>query len=521
MPTISPPVRGPYWTQADRSAVRSFTYTVCLEPVQGRVARAFDALVRSRWPLVIVVAIGILARCRQYFGAPSYWHDEAYLLLNVVEKSFAELLGPLRLNQASPPLFLWLLRVLYNAAGSSEWAMRLPAFAASLAGLLLMIPLAQHCVGARSWQWAVAFCALSSHSVMHAYEVKPYAGDCFASLVVLLLTIQVLRHEVRRYWLLGLVAAAAILPWTAYPSVFVLGGTSITLFVNACRQRSGRVWLQWIGLNLVLGFSCGLLWWTVARHQRNEYLVGYWDRYFLDFTSPAQAITTVWRDLVGMAKYGTTGMAIPLLILAAIGVAALTRRTAECAILLISPLILAGIASATHRYPLNDRLGLFAVPMIWLAAAAGIGEVARWLQERRCGPVMLLFIVLLLPDLARTVRDALVVKPICAFRDAFEFVHQHQSPEDKIWVLHTEVYEAYYGKVPSLMGWYTPPDQVEQAANVGPIWMVFPPCGANPSESPEVRRYLRSASCRPVLQHHVKGLEIVRYEPIATGGPTQ
>lgn len=497
--------------------MRSFTYTVSLEPVQSRLARGFDALVHSRWPLMLVVAIGILARCRQYFGAPSYWHDEAYLLLNVVEKSFTELLGPLRLNQASPPLFLWFLRALFDAAGSGEWAMRLPAFAASLAALMLMIPLAQRCIGARGWPWAVGLCALSSHSVMHAYEVKPYAGDCFASVLVLLLTVQVLRHEVRGYWQVGLAAAMAILPWTSYPSVFVLGGACVALVVKACRQRTPRSWLQWMGLNLVLCLSCGLLWWTVARHQRNEYLVDYWDRYFLDFSTPAQGVTTVLRDLVGIAKYGTTGMAIPLLILAAIGVAALARRSVECVILLVAPLILAGVASATHRYPLNDRLGLFAVPMIWLAAGAGIGCLSRWLNERRFGPVLLLFTVLLLPDLARTVRDAIIVKPICAFRDAFQFVHEYQCPGDKIWVLHTEVYEAYYGKEQFLMGWYTPPEQVEQAANAGPIWMVFPPCGPEPSDSPEVRRYLGSASCRPVLHHRVKGLNVVRYVPLAIG----
>jgi hypothetical protein len=104
-------------------------------------------------------------------------YDEAYLLLNIFHKSSIGLLGPLGDDQAAPLLFLWLLRGLYRLAGGAECWMRLPALAASMVGLLLMVPLAQRVVGRRGWVWAVAFCALGHHSAAHAREVKPYAFD--------------------------------------------------------------------------------------------------------------------------------------------------------------------------------------------------------------------------------------------------------------------------------------------------------------------------------------------------------
>src|SRR6516164_11214733 len=118
----------------------------------------------SRNILFTLIALGIAVRIRQYAACPSYWYDEAYLLLNVFRKSFFELLGPLRDDQAAPPLFLWMLRGLYRIAGGSEWCMRLPALAAGVAGLFVMVPLARRMVGRRGRPWAVVFCALGHHA---------------------------------------------------------------------------------------------------------------------------------------------------------------------------------------------------------------------------------------------------------------------------------------------------------------------------------------------------------------------
>src|SRR5579871_6660440 len=103
----------------------------------------------DRWRvriLLLLLALGIALRVRPYAACSSYWYDEAYLLLNVFARSFGELLGPLREDQAAPPLFLWLLRGLYQLAGGSEWVMRLPALVASVTGLVLMAPLARRVV---------------------------------------------------------------------------------------------------------------------------------------------------------------------------------------------------------------------------------------------------------------------------------------------------------------------------------------------------------------------------------------
>jgi hypothetical protein len=91
--------------------------------------------------------LGVAGRCRRYFACLSLWYDEAYLLLNVFNKPFIELAGPLQEEQVAPPLFLFLLRGLYLLAGPGEWVLRLPSFLAGLAALFLMIPLAGRVAG--------------------------------------------------------------------------------------------------------------------------------------------------------------------------------------------------------------------------------------------------------------------------------------------------------------------------------------------------------------------------------------
>src|SRR5262245_53757437 len=52
------------------------------------------------------------------------WVDEEMLLLNVRERGFLELTGPLWLDQSAPLGWLWLQRLLLLTLGASEPALR-------------------------------------------------------------------------------------------------------------------------------------------------------------------------------------------------------------------------------------------------------------------------------------------------------------------------------------------------------------------------------------------------------------
>lgn len=199
--------------------------------LQGRRAGAAWLRRPGLLLLVVVLALGFVVRVRQYMAVPSYWYDEAYLLVNIFDKTCAELAGPLRCDQAAPPLFLWTLRGSYLVAGPSEWVMRLPAFLATLAALLLSIPLARRVAGKPGWIWAVGFVALSHHGLTHGVEVKPYANDLLLTEVILLAASYVVTgrsSSPSRRWGLG-----------GFSRPPCWGRGSLT---PACSSWAGRVW---------------------------------------------------------------------------------------------------------------------------------------------------------------------------------------------------------------------------------------------------------------------------------------
>lgn len=483
----------------------------------------------SRKILFLLLALGIVLRVRQYAACPSYWYDEAYLLLNVFHKSFRGLLGPLREDQAAPPLFLWLLRGLYQLAGGSEWWMRLPALAASVAGLLAMVPLARRIAGRRSGGWVIAFCVFGHHAIAHAGEVKPYAWDFLMTELILLAAIVMGpasrrstapdRRDAGPTKVRGTVCFLAMLaPWASYPAVFVLGAASLSLLLHALRRRDRSLLVFWALATGLFVSSCLILWQLAVRHQTTSALRAFWQSSFLDLSSPTAAVAWTARCLNEIGNYGTREMGVPLVVLALIGMASLGRRPTRL-VLLLGPLLLALLASALRLYPLGGRLLFFLVPCMWLLAARGIGVLTRRLSGRAAWLGWVLPLALLIPALGWAGRRLIVVTPRCQFREAFAYVEQHRAPDDLVWVSHPQVYEVYYGRTPDFSA-YSPPRIVEQAARSRQLWMVCAVAGSRRryTAADTVRR-VKAASCVALDRRRFRGLEVVLYGPSTSPAP--
>ncbi len=467
-----------------------------------------DRARRYRTILLCLLILGIALRVRQYAACPSYWYDEAYLLRNVFHKSFAQLLGPLDDDQAAPPLFLWTLRGLYRLAGGGEAWMRLPALAASVAGLLVMAPLARRIAGRRGALWAVAFCALGHHAAAHAGEVKPYTLDFLMTELILLAALRC--QSVVSGWTswLALYLLAVLAPWASYPAVFVLGGASGALLVHVLRRRERtRTILAGLMTGLFV-LSSLALWWTAARYQATPALRAFWASSFLDLSSPWSAAAWTGRCLIEIGNYGTREMGLPLLVLALAGAASLGRRS----LMLSGPFVLALAASALQRYPLGGRLLFFLTPCMWLLAARGIVVLARRLPVRRRRLAWLLPAVLLIPAALWAGRLFIVVTPRCQFREAFAYVERHRQPGDVLWVSHPQVYEVYYSRPPDLDA-YSPPETVEHAVRTGRLWMVCAVAGERRTAAETVAR-VRAGPCMALECRRFKGLEVVLYGPL-------
>ena len=96
-----------------------------------------------RLSVVILVALGVALRVREYASDRSLWLDESWLALNIVDRPLAQLFGDLSFNQAAPPGFLLIERTSVALFGPTEYALRLFPLLCGIAALPLFARFAQ------------------------------------------------------------------------------------------------------------------------------------------------------------------------------------------------------------------------------------------------------------------------------------------------------------------------------------------------------------------------------------------
>jgi len=94
----------------------------------------------------LLIAIGIVLRFVQYQSNRSLWMDEAYLALNLVDRSLSQLFLPLDDAQSAPIGFLIIEKAVITFLGASEYTLRLVPFIASIGSLILFYQVARRCL---------------------------------------------------------------------------------------------------------------------------------------------------------------------------------------------------------------------------------------------------------------------------------------------------------------------------------------------------------------------------------------
>ena len=196
---------------------------------------------------VLLLCVGLLMRAYHYFSNPSIWFDEAWLLSNLLEKNYRDLLGPLTSAQVGPPLYLWLEKTAFLCLGDNALIWRLPAFVASLIGLVLFFYVARRILPLVGLPWAVGLFALSDRLLWHTVEVRPYTIDVCVAVAVLAawLRTETWRLEGR---LVLFALAGPLLLLISFPAIFVCAGLCLALLWET--WRTGRL-VAWI----LLAFS--------------------------------------------------------------------------------------------------------------------------------------------------------------------------------------------------------------------------------------------------------------------------
>lgn len=380
------------------------------------------------WVLCLV-ALGLGFRCYHYLINPSMWHDEAALVLNVLNKGFGDLLGPLLFSEAAPPLFLWVERAVVLILGDGTYALRLVPFLASCSALVLMVPLARRLVSPEAVPWAVMLFAFSDQLLWHASEAKPYAVDVLAAVLLTLLFCTTSSWALTRRLVLFTTLAPVVI-FLSYPGSFLYGGLLLAFLPGVWRNRRLGSWLGYGALAMAVFASFTLLALGPAHAQRDTAILSCWERCFPDWERPWTIPHWMFLSTLEVCRYCCEPMGQANILFVLIGTACLWRRgTRTELVLLLVPVALALVASFLRAYPYaGARVLVYASPALLALMAEGVPPVLAWIRQRTRVGTLVAWVVLLAP-VGRVVQHVVLprVRADCAGAAAFVLANRRES----------------------------------------------------------------------------------------------
>ena len=454
----------------------------------------------KRW-MYGVVLLGLGLQSYHFLRQPSLWHDEAALVLNVLSRDFHQLLGPLMLCEAAPPLFLWLERAIVLVLGDGLYALRLVPFVSSCLALLLFARLARHRLPGPAAAWTVLLFACSDRFLWHSCEAKPYATDLFlGTLVLTAYTFTPSWPLLRRLLLFTLMSP--ILIWLSYPGCFLCGGLLLAMLPEVARARRTTTWMAYAAWAVLTGLSFGLLLLGPVQAQRCGEMTKCWTELFADWSRPWSVPAWCATSTLDLFHYFCNPIGEFLVVLVPGGLWALRRQGERgWLLLLVAPAGLALLAALLGRYPYGGaRVMFFAAPAGLLLLGTGLAQLhSEWLQGRWWWRQIVLML-LLLPPLANTTRRLIVPWSRPDMRAVANLVQARRGPDEMVL---TGAWEGlyYFRHIHPFVKIYEDPD----LSNPSSLWVIL--VAPDPSERDQlawsiVQNHPASGSDRNAVDHH-------------------
>lgn len=330
---------------------------------------------------ILILTTGGVLRLIVYLQNRNLIIDEANLVRNIYERSFAGLATPLSYEQYAPPIFLWIVKLCASTLGYSELALKIYPFFAGIAALFIFYLLLRLLIGGRVIWYAAVLFSVSPILIRYSSELKQYMPDVFItlSLLYLALKVQLKDKSVFRFVLLWfLIGSVAI--WSCMPSAFILAGVGCYYGLQCLRKKDYKQLLPVVALSglWVMQFLCYYL--IILKPQISSSYLQNFHQYDFLFATPSNGGEWMhnWSVFNRLVKqFADVDWFVHLNVLfMVIGVFVLVGKYLDRAGLLLVPIVSLLIAAALNQYSLLPRVALFSLPLLLLLAVAGLDWLA-------------------------------------------------------------------------------------------------------------------------------------------------
>jgi hypothetical protein len=345
---------------------------------------------RWNWSYAVAALIataGALSLIYQWYRTRPLWVDEEMIALNVRDRHFAELTGPLWMNQAAPFGWLALQRFMLVELGTAERALRAVPVLFAIATLIAAFWVGRRWMGPLGAVIMVLLCSFARFISYFPLEIKHYSADVFFGLLLPALALWTIESgTTRRVVIWWLTASVAL--WFANGAVFVVPGCAVVLCAWAWHRAGWRRALD-VALPAVIWLASFAVHYrlSIGPAMQNQDLQGYWASALPPRTSDLGALLE-W--LGAQAKPlaidpGGTGLWIAFWLAAAGGLFLAARANLPLGLVLLSVPITAFLLATLRLVPLRGRLFLWAIPALYAALAIAADGTVRCARQSLAG----------------------------------------------------------------------------------------------------------------------------------------
>jgi hypothetical protein len=386
----------------------------------------------------LILLAGFLLRLRQYLTGRSLWLDEAMLALNIVHRDYSDLFQPLDYDQGAPIGFMLVEKTFNLIFGRNEFSLRLFPLLIGLASLwLFYLLLKRSAYGAGFWV-ALTLFAFNSRLIYYSSEVKQYILDVAVTIGLLLIALPLFQQAPRKAFA-SLAIAGSLALWFSHPSLFVLAGIGLALFISYFQKR------DFVNLRFTIGI--GILWLvdlaflyslTLSDLRNNSYMHEYWQGAFAPMPPWSDwnwYVNAFQKNMDTQFGYSYAVGLIFILMLAGWGVLFMQKHA--FAITLAGILFFTLLAASLGLYPVLERMGLFLVPIGILLIGKSLEIPA---QRLRASPVVSTIVVLALSGfvlyspITRALEQFITPKYFEHIRPAIGFLQGAWKEEDSMFI---------------------------------------------------------------------------------------
>ncbi|GAH12640.1 unnamed protein product, partial [marine sediment metagenome] len=254
---------------------------------------------------------------------------------------------------------------------------RLFPMIAGIISLFLFLKVAQKFMTRTALPIALILFAVGEHLIYFSSEVKQYSSDVAITLLLILITFNILNKKFNSNYIILFGFIGAISFWLSNPAVFTFGAAALVLLLSIVQKKEwgDLIWLLIAGIIALVSFSVNYLISLQVLGTNKELLDAFQHSFmpllpdsFADLKWFGYCFLRIFKNPLGLSIYELLLAVLSFFV----GCTVMFYKQRKVLLILILPIILTLIASGLKKYPFEGRLLLFIAPSMFLIIAEGI-----------------------------------------------------------------------------------------------------------------------------------------------------